>query len=59
MIFAVGLSFKTAPVEVREKLAVAPSRLQEAARQLATEEKSGSWWFCQRVQSRGDLRRSR
>jgi len=33
-LFAIGISYKTAPVEVREQLAVAPTRLAETAQQL-------------------------
>jgi hypothetical protein len=39
MIFVAGISFKTAPVALREQLAVAPSRLIETAARL--KEKGG------------------
>ena len=34
MIFAAGISFKTAPVALREQLAVTPSRVVETAMRL-------------------------
>ena len=34
MMFVAGISFKTAPVALREQLAVAPSRLLETAARL-------------------------
>ncbi len=57
VIFAVGLSYKTAPVNVREQLAVVPSQLQAAARQLAAAQRLRELVVlstCNRVELYGD-----